>query len=108
MGSICGAEQETQIPLRGLRNDGRDCTKWSARQPFDSAMHAKMQHCTGFEIMLQPIVEGSILRVGSEVSLKKQAHGVTLYPQCRLYPYPHVPQLHATHQQVACMPIETL
>ena len=102
----------TRLPFNGINaclahfrahwydwmREGR--TQWGSRKPLHSAMHAKVQHCTGFEVMLQPIVEGSILWVGRQIPLEQETHGVALHPQGRLHPYPNIPQLHTADQEI--------
>jgi hypothetical protein len=67
-------------------------------------VHAKVQHCIGRVVMLQPLVEGGILGVRGQITLKEQAHGIALHSQCWLYPYPHVAQLQPTYHEVPCTP----
>lgn len=77
-------------------------TKRSSWQPLDGTMHAKVQHSVRSVLMLQPLVEGCILRVRREVALEQQPHGVSLHSQRRLHADPHIAELHASHHKVAC------
>lgn len=68
----------------------RQLTQRCTRQPFYSAMHAKVHHSISLVLLLQPLVEGGILGVGGQVSVKEQPHGVAFYPQGGLHPYPDI------------------
>ena len=81
---------------------GGGSTERRPRQPCDSAMHPKMEHSIRLVRVLQPGVEGCVLWVRREVPLKQEPHGVTLQPQGRLHPNPHVAQLEPTHDALSC------
>ena len=53
--------------------------------------------------VLQPGVEGRILRMRSEVTLEEQPHGIALQSQGWLDPNPDISQLQAAHNTLACI-----
>lgn len=70
-------------------------------------MHAEVQDGVGTKLVGQPMVEGCILRMGCEIPLKQQAHGIALNAQSRLHAYPHIAQLYPTHHQLPCAAVVT-
>ena len=64
-------------------------------------MHAEVDHHIGLEAVLQPAVEGGVLRMGREVAFIHQPHRIARHPQRRLHADPDVAKGHTTQQEAA-------
>lgn len=61
-------------------------------------MHAEVNQSVSIEGVREVVVERCVLRVGGEVAVEEQPHGIPFHAQHRLHPDPHIPHLHTPAQ----------
>ena len=50
-------------------------------------VHAKVDQRVCLVVMLQPLIRGCVLRVGREIALEQQPHGIAFEAEQRLHPW---------------------